>query len=96
MPKQQNIKLKNYAAFSFNIFLDIVGFTHVAENLYVWEVLMNNEPAKIPKNFEIRYFTFSKSIFYKIRFAINDWIYKTKHEVLYIICEEIKELISHH
>lgn len=58
------------------------------------EVLLLQDPSKVPPSCEIMHVQIATSIFHKKRFK-NEWIYVTNYDVIFIICDEDKEFTSY-
>jgi hypothetical protein len=58
------------------------------------EVLLLQDPAKVPPSCEIMHVKIATSIFHKKRFK-NEWIYVTNYDVIFVTCDEDKESTSH-
>ncbi|CAI6353722.1 unnamed protein product [Macrosiphum euphorbiae] len=58
------------------------------------EVLLLQDPAKVPNSCEVMHVQIGRTIFHKKRFK-NEWIYVTNYDVLFVTCDEDKESTSH-
>lgn len=58
------------------------------------EVLLLQDPPKVPTNCEVMHVQIGTTIFHKKRFK-NEWIYVTNYDVLFVTCDEDKESTSH-
>lgn len=58
------------------------------------EVLLLQDPAKVPPSCEVMHVQIGTTIFHKKRFK-NEWIYVTNYDVLFVTCDEDKESTSH-
>ncbi|KAF0726158.1 Integrase catalytic domain-containing protein [Aphis craccivora] len=58
------------------------------------EVLLLQDPSKVPPSCEVMHVQIGTTIFHKKRFK-NEWIYVINYDVIFVTCDEDKESTSH-